>query len=45
MRLLDQREHLLGKYRVLLDELRRRDTEEDYDNLVNVSRHDSAVEE
>ena len=45
MRLLDQREHLLGKCRVLWDELQRRDTEEDYDNLVDVSGHDSAVVE
>jgi len=43
MRLLDQCEHLLGKCRVLWDELQRRDIEEDYDNLVDVSRHDSAV--
>ena len=45
MRLLDQRENLLGKYRVLWDALQRRDTEEDYDNLADVSGHDSAIVE
>ena len=43
--LLDQRKHLLGKCRVLWDELQRRDAEEDYDNLVDVNGHDSAVVE
>ena len=36
---VNQREHLLGKCRVLWDELRRRGAEEDDENLVDASGH------
>ena len=37
---INQREHLLGKCRVLWDELQKRDTEKDDDNLVVVEEEE-----
>ena len=42
---LNQREHVLGKRRALWDELRKRDAEEDDDNLGDAARRDVAVVE
>ena len=42
---INQFEHMLGKCRVLWNELQRRDAEEDDDNLVGVSGQDLAVVE
>ena len=45
MKNINQREHLLGKCRVLWDELQRTDAEEDDDNFVGVSGRGFAVVE